>query len=221
VRQLARPLAFALLAGTALLGAAAAFHPMLAGDAAAQLRLIADTSYWRTVHLVMLVGSALVIVGLWARVPLDATGASAPMLAALGTIAIGIAVNALDIAFMAGAGWHMAAMFRDGQTEMMSTLFAVTHPIGRMFARFGNLIVALGAAFLGWLEWHDAETPRWVAALAWLAALGGLVGVLFFDEASPAVLAAVALLSAWQVATALRALNVLRSPAVASAGTGR
>ena len=213
MRQLARPLAIALLAGTALLGAAAAFHPMLAGDAAAQLRLIADTPYWRTIHLVMLVGSGLVIVGLWARIALDATGASAPMLAALATIAIGIAINALDIAFMAGAGWHMAAMFHGGQAETMSTLFAVTHPIGRMFARFGNFIVALGALLLGWLEWQDAATPRWVAVLAWLAAAGGFVGALLFDEASPAVLAAVALLSAWQVATALRAL---RAPAVAS-----
>jgi hypothetical protein len=35
-----------------------------------------------------------------------------------------------------------------------------------------------------------------------------LVGVVFFDEASPLTLAAVALLSGWQVATAVRVLGM-------------
>ena len=207
--QLARPLAVALLAGTALLGAGAALHPVLAGDAATQLRLIADTAYWRPLHLVMLAGSGLVVAGIWVRVLVGRAGAAAPMLAALAVIALGLSINALNIAFMAGSGWHMAALYRAGQTEM-STFFDVTHPIGLMAARFGNFLVALGALLLGWLEWQDAASPRWLAALAWLAALGGFVGVLFFDEASRAALGAVALLSAWQVVTALRAL---RAPA--------
>ena len=204
---LARPLAIVLLAGTALLGAGAAFHPVLAGDAAAQLRLIADTAYWRPLHLVMLAGSGLVITGIWVRVLLlDRAGPTAPMIAALATIALGLSLNALNIAFMAGSGWHMAAMFRAGETGM-GPLFDATHPIGLMAARFGNLLVALGALLLGWLEWRDRASPRWIAALAWLAAAGGLAGVILFDEASRAALAAVALLSAWQVVTALRALG--------------
>ena len=204
--QLARPLAIALLAGTALLGAGAAFHPVLAGDGAAQLRIIADTAYWRPLHLVMLAGSGLIVAGIWVRVVLDRTGTAAPMLAALALIALGLSINALNIAFMAGSGWHMATMFRAGQTEM-GTLFDAMHPIGLMAARFGNFVVALGALLLGWVEWHDATGTRWLAGLAWLAALGGLVGVLFFDEASRAVLGAVALLSGWQVVAAVRALR--------------
>ena len=51
---LARLLAIALLLGTALLGVGAVFHPMLAGDAAEQLRIITATPYWRAVHLTLL-----------------------------------------------------------------------------------------------------------------------------------------------------------------------
>jgi hypothetical protein len=207
VQSLARPLALALLAGTALLGVGAVLHPVLTGDAATDLRLIADTTYWRPLHLVMLAGSGLVIAGVWARTQLGREGAgAAPLLAALAMIAIGEAVNALNIAFMAGSGWHMATMFRAGEADMRP-LFDATHPIGLMAARFGNFVVALGALLLGWAERHDAASPRWAAPLAWLAAAGGLVGVLFFPESSPAALGAVALLSAWQVGTAVRALR--------------
>lgn len=204
---LVRPLAIALLVGTALLGAGAVLHPMLAGDAATQLRLIADTTYWRPLHLLMLAGSGLVVAGVWVRVLLDRGVAPlGPLVAALATIALGLSVNALNIAFMAGSGWHMAAMFGAGDAAM-APLFDATHPIGLMAARFGNFIVALGALLLGWVEWHDRATPRWVAALAWAAAAGGLVGAILFDESSRAALGAVALLSGWQVVTALRALG--------------
>jgi hypothetical protein len=79
----------------------------------------------------------------------------------------------------------------------------VTHPIGLIAARIGNLIVALGALVLGWAEWQDPSRPRWIAWLAWAAGAGGIVGVVFFDEASRLALAAVALLSGWELATAI------------------
>ena len=203
---LVRLLAIALLLGTALLGAGAVLHPMLAGDAAAQLRTIADTPHWRTLHLVMLAGSGLVMVGVWVRLLTDRSGVPAPIVAALAVIVAGLASNALNIAFMAGSGTHMAALFANGRPDMQN-VFEATHPIGLMAARFGNFLVALGAAALGWIEWRDETRPRWLAWLAWIAAVGGLVGVLFFDEASRVALAAVALLSAWEVATAVRAIR--------------
>lgn len=200
----ARILAIAMLCGTALLGVGAAFHPMLAGDAAAQLRTIAATSYWRPLHLAMLTGSGLLIVGIWVRLVTD-RAAGGTLVAALAVIALGLALNALNIAFMAGSGTHMAALFAMGRADMAG-VFEATHPIGLMAARFGNFVVALGAAALGWIEWHEANRARWLAWLAWLAAAGGFVGVFFFSEASPIALAAVALLSGWEVAVALRAL---------------
>ena len=214
--RLDRTLAVALLAGTVLLGVGAAAHPVLVGDAATQLRLIAATPYWRAIHLTMLAGSALIAAGVWVRI-VDGpspTGARdvgwTAALAALALVALGVCINALNIAYMAGAGTHMAALFARGHEEM-ATVFDATHPIGLMAARFGNFIVGLGALALGWAEWQDAGRPRWLAALAWVAGAGGLVGVAFFDESSPLTVAAVALLSGWMVATGVRALIPART----------
>jgi hypothetical protein len=129
-----------------------------------------------------------------------------PLVAALALITVGLALNALDIAFMAGSGTHMATNFKLGDTGM-ATIFDATHQIGLMSARFGNFIVAVGALALGFVESRDATRQGWLAWLAWLAAAGGFVGVFFFDEASRLALAAVALLSGWEVATALLALR--------------
>lgn len=210
-------LSVAMLLGLILLGGGSAVHPVLAGDAEAQLRTIADMGIWRPMHLAMLAGSALIIAGIWVRLIADrpalvvsATPASAAMnpalIAALGLIALGLTVNALNIGFMAGAGWHMAAQFAAGRADM-APLFDATHPIGLVAARFGNLIVALGALVLGWVEWSDPSRPRLLAVLAWIAAAGGFIGVIFFDEASRFALAAVALLSGWELVTAVRALR--------------
>jgi hypothetical protein len=181
---------------------------MLDGSAAAQLLTISATAYWRPLHLAMLAGSGLVIAGIWVRLVTD-RGMAAPLVAALAVITVGVAINALNIAFMAGSGTHMAALFASGQMAMAS-VFDATHPIGLMAARFGNFIVALGALALGVIESRDPTRPRWLAWLAWLAAAGGFIGVFFFDEASRLALAAVTLLSAWEVATAMRALLAAR-----------
>lgn len=199
-------LAVALLAGTALHGIGALLHPMLAGDGATQLRTIADMAHWRTLHLAMLAGSGLIVAGVWVRLVDDRAFVRPPLVAALALISTGVAINALNIAYMSGAGWHMAAQFAAGDASMVR-LFDATHPIGLMAARFGNFIIALGALVLGWAEWHDAEPRKLDAVLAWIASLGGLVGAVFFHESSRIALAAIALLSAWQVVTALRAIR--------------
>jgi hypothetical protein len=205
VSGLVRLLALAMLCGAALLGIGAVFHPMLAGDGAAQLQTIEATSYWRPLHLAMLVGSGLLIAGIWVRLLTERAATVAPLVAALAIISVGLALNALNIAFMAGSGTRMAALFASGRTEMQN-VFEATHPIGLMAARFGNFIIALGALALGWVEWREASRPRWLAWLAWLAAAGGFFGVFIFYEASRLALAAVALLSGWEVATAVLAL---------------
>jgi hypothetical protein len=212
VTTVAHALASALLLGMILLGYGAAVHPVLAGPAADQLRTIAETTHWRTMHLLMLAGSGLLIAGVWVRLVTDrpaddatsgARALNAPLLIALALIALGLAINPLTIGYMAGAGTLMAEQFAAGRAEL-AAVFDATHPIGLVAARFGNFLVALGAVVLGWAEWQDPTRPRWLAWLAWAAAAGGFVGVLFFNEASRAALAAVALLSGWELATAVR-----------------
>jgi hypothetical protein len=202
-------LAVALLAGTALHGVGALLHPVLAGDGAAQLGTIADMAHWRALHLAMLAGSGLIVAGVWVRLVNDRAFVRAPLVTALAVISIGVTINALNTAYMAGAGWHMATRFAAGDTAMVP-LFDATHPIGLVAARFGNFIIALGAISLGWAEWHDAEPRRLDAALASVAAVGGLIGAIFFPESSRIALAAIALLSGWQVVTGARALALSR-----------
>jgi hypothetical protein len=208
VLSLSRSLAVALLLGTALLGAGAMLHPILPHDPADQLRIISATWYFRPVHLAMLCGSGLLIAGVWTRASMR--GATSvppvPLLAALALISLGLCFNAIDIAFMGGAGTQMAAQFAAGRADV-SAMFEVLHMVGLMTARFGNFLVALGALLLGWIEAHDHESPRWVAWLAWIAGVGGLIGVLFFPEASLVILTAVTLLSGWEVVTGVRALG--------------
>ena len=194
-----------LLVGVVLLSAGAAIHPVLVGDGARDLELIAGSRHFRALHLAMLAGSGLIIAGIWTRV-LPPRQSSAAAIAVLGVLSIGLAINGLNIAYMAASGSHLAELFLAGRPDSL-TLFDVTHPIGLMYARFGNFIVAVGALALGFVERDDAESPPWLAWLAWLAAAGGFFGVFFFHESSRMVLAAVSLLCVWGVATGAMTLR--------------
>jgi len=208
MRDPVRWLAVLLVVGIALMAAGAVAHPMLVGTADAELRTMGATPAWRTIHLAMLSGSALVIGGIWVR---SLAGPATPALgAALAVVSIGLALNALDIAFMASAGTHMAAAYAAGDAAMVP-IFDATHLTGLMTARFGNGVTAVGAGLLGVAEYRTVGQPRWLAWLAWAAAVGGAIGALAFDESSRLILGAVALLPGWELATAIRVLRS-RSP---------
>jgi len=104
------------------------------------------------------------------------------------------------VAFMAGRGPAMATRMASSDSAAVQ-VFAASHAASLTAAGIGNLLVALGCAALGWIEWRDPTRPRWFAGLAWLAAVGGVLGVLFFDPASRAAVAGVALFIVWSVAT--------------------
>lgn len=203
---ISRPLAIALLIGTALLGAGAALHPMLPADVPGQLRMIAAARAFRPVHLAMLCGSGLIIAGVWARMYLGRPATPAPLIGGLALVCLGLCFNAIDIAFMASAGTHLATLAQAGRTEM-GVLFDSLHRVGLMTARFGNFLVALGAIVLSWVERQENPTSPWPSRLAWIAGAVGLFCAICFPEASLAILAAVTLLAGWQIATALRGLR--------------
>jgi hypothetical protein len=205
VLSLSRPLAIALLAGTVLLGGGAALHPMLPADVPGQLRLIAATWYFRPVHLAMLAGSALLIAGVWSRGLIPDSKRDASLIMALALICLGLCFNAIDIAFMGNAGWHMATQYQAGDTSV-APLFEALHRVGMTTARFGNCLVALGALALGFIERSDPGSPRWLGWLAWIAAAGGLCGVLV-PESSLLILTAVSLIPLWCVGVAVWALK--------------
>jgi hypothetical protein len=207
VPPLARSLAIMLLLGTVLLGVGSVLHPILPHDPAAQLRVIADTWYFRPIHLAMLAGSALIVLGVWTRALI---GTPPPaLLAALGLVSLGYCFNAIDIAFMGSAGTQLAALAQAGRTDV-STLFDSLHRVGLMTARFGNFLVALGALVLAWVERQDRASGPWPARLAWVAGAVGVFCAVCFPEASLLILAAVTLMSLWQVWTGIAVLRAAR-----------
>ncbi|MBA2685526.1 MAG: hypothetical protein H0U66_13650 [Gemmatimonadaceae bacterium] len=208
MNPLTRPLALALLVGTLLLAGGAAMHPILHGDGSMELGMIGSMPIWRTMHLAMLGGTGLIIVGIWVRLvgaPSNSQTTGA-VIVALAIITVGIALDSLNTTFMAGPAWRMAGALAAGDTAV-TRQFELMHPVGLMSARFGNYLIALGALLLGAAEWLTLGRPKWLAVLAWIAAAGGLVGVIFFDEATPEMLGAVSLLCGWQVGAAIVALR--------------
>jgi len=208
VITLTRALAVALLVGTLLLAGGAAMHPILSGSGSMELGMIGGMPIWRIMHLCMLGGTGLIVAGIWVRligVPAG-TATNSAIVAALTMLTVGIAFDAINTTFMAGPAWRMASAFTAGDTSV-ARQFELLHPVGLMAARFGNYLIALGALILGAAEWMTAGRPRWIAVLAWIAAAGGLVGVIFFDESRPEMLGAVSLLCGWQVGAAILALG--------------
>lgn len=201
-RALLRTMAVLLLAGTVMLGAGAIAHPILPGDPVAQLGVMAATPYWRAIHCLMIAGSGLVIAGIWVRVYIDRSGLTALLLLALAIVSVGLAYNAWNVEFMAGVGTAEAARFAAGDTSIIPT-FAAGHTAALAAARLGNTLVVIGCLVLGWVEWRDPDRPAWIAALAWLASVCGVIGVTAFDPGSRGALAAVAFVSLWAAATAV------------------
>jgi hypothetical protein len=207
-RALIRTMAVVLLAGTIMLGAGAVAHPMLPTDPEAQLGVMAATPYWRALHHFMIAGSGLVIGGIWVRLYIDRSRLTGLLVLALTAVAVGLAFNAWDAEFMAGTGTADAARFASGDMSVVPA-FALRHTAALGAARLGNTLVALACLPLGWVEWRDPGRPVWIAVLAWLSSLCGIVGVTAFDPGSRGALAAVAFVSLWAAATAVLAL---RSP---------
>jgi hypothetical protein len=207
----------ALLAGTLLLAGAALRHPVLAGDGAAQLGLIAATPAWRTIHLTLLLGLALVVAGVSGAAGRHVAGAGEQAArTALVLAVLGYGALAVNVAFMTGAGTALADAYGRSGAGLTATqavfVFDMLHPFGLVAQRFGAFAVGLSTCALGWAVVGGGVFPRW---LGWGGVAAGAVGALVAlgsNENARQVLAGVVLATVWQAALAVLMLREARSP---------
>src|SRR5438034_8523692 len=126
-----RPLFYGLclLIGVLLSGIGGLMHPLLTGDGAAQLGIIARTAHWRAIHWSLLFGLAFMYTGLiGVALRHGETAGSAPGRAGILLAGFGFSVWSLNILFMVGAGYQLAHAYTTSDTGL-------TGKIGRASCR--------------------------------------------------------------------------------------
>src|SRR3989442_12030680 len=119
-----RPLFYGLclLIGVLLTGIGGLMHPLLTGDGAAQLDIIARTSHWRAIHWSLLFGLAFMYTGLiGVALRHGETAGSAPGRAGILLAGLGFSGLSLNILFMVGAGWQLARAFTTAEPRPAGT----------------------------------------------------------------------------------------------------
>ena len=206
----ARPLSYplCLLTGALLIIVAAALHPDLAGDGAAQLAIIARCDAWRAIHWAFLFGIALSLTGLVGVVASHA-GTAGERSARGGVVVAVLAYSAwmVIVAFMAGTGWTLAQSYIAAEPGLTATravfLYDMTHPFALAAQRLAAFALGISTYLFGWGVVQARALPRW---LGWAGVASGLVAValaLGFGEATKADEAAFALPVLWQFVVAL------------------
>jgi hypothetical protein len=195
-----------LTAGALAFGVAGLFHPILAGDGAAQLATIAATPAWRVIHWTLLLALPLMLTGL-AGVSLRHRETPGAGPARAGVLIAGIAFAAwmLNILFMAGAGHHLATTYTAAAPGLTAThavfLYDMIHPMGLAAERLATFALGLALYLLAWGIWNGRVFWR---GLAWGAFVGGaacmLIG-LVVDESSLVIFYGQAVAVVWMLAT--------------------
>jgi hypothetical protein len=214
-----RPLFYGLclLVGSLLVGIAGVNHPMLSGDGAAQLAIVARTGAWRLIHWSLLFGLALMYAGLvGVALRHSDTAGSTPARAGAVIGAFAFSVWSLNILFMVGAGWQLAHAYTASDRGLTGThaifMYDMLHPMGLAAERLATFLLGLVAYMFGWTIRNGAIWPRWLAWLAWgVAVINGAVAV-GFSEFSPNLYYGQALFVIWLAATAVVMLAERRPP---------
>jgi len=191
-----------LLVGALLFGSAGLAHPLLTGDGATQLAIIAGTPAWRAIHWALLFGLPLMFVGLiglalrHAGTPGEVAARAGVFLATLGFG--GWMVNVL---FMVGAGGQLARAYATAEPGLGATqaifVYDMLHPFGLAAERIATFTVGLALYAYGWAIRNGQVYPRW---LAWLGiAIGATAAAVAvaFTEFSLNMFYAQALVVAW------------------------
>jgi hypothetical protein len=206
-----------LLVGALLFGVAGLMHPLLTGDGAAQLAIIAQTRGWRLIHWALLFGLAFMYAGLvGVGLRHHDTAGSTPARAGALIGAFAFSVWSLNILFMVGAGWHLAQAYTTSDAGLTGThavfVYDMLHPMGLAAERLATFMLGLVAYTFGWTIRNGAIWPKWLAWTAWgVALVDGAVAVVI-SEFSPMMYYGQALFVVWLAATAVVMLAERRQP---------
>jgi len=177
-------------------------HPVLPLDAVGDLPLIAATSRWVAVHQVLLLATGGLALGLWGPALAVSSERRALALVAAVSAVTGQLLNGINIAFMLGAAPELARQFPADAS--LGPVYQAAHMAAVMTGRLGAVLVAGSAAVWGWpLAMEVGQTPmlQWVARLA---AVAGILGVLFATPGHPLMLTSVGLMAAWGIGVGAR-----------------
>jgi len=169
--------ALCLLLGALLFGVAGLFHPVLKGDGATQLALIASLPAWRTIHWSLLFALPLMLTGLTGlSLHHQETPGAGPARAGVIVATFGFAALMINILFMAVAGWHLARTYATAEPGLTAIhavfLYDMMHPMGLAAERLATFALGLAFYLLGWATWNGRVVPR---GLAWWAFLAGAI----------------------------------------------
>lgn len=209
----ARPWFYALtlLAGSLTVGIAGVRHPMLVGDGADQLTLIAATGAWRTMHWAFAAGYVAVVAGLAGLAARHAgtPGDRAARIGAL-TATFGYAISLVGVLFMLGAAAALADAYTRGEPGLSSTyaVFAydMLHPSAQAAIRVGAAAVSLGLYAFGWAAIRGGVLPRWVGLVGVGGGIAGVAAAVIAAPDTATLVAGVALATVWQAVAAIAVL---------------
>lgn len=200
--------AICLLVGCLLFGIAGLAHPVLTGDGAAQLQTIATTPAWRTIHWALLFGFPLMYAGLiGVTLRHHETPGSASARAGVLLAGFGFGVWALNVIFMAGAGWHLARAFTQADAGLAGTravfLYDMVHPAGLAAERLATFVLGFVAYVYAWAVLNGRVYPRWLGWAAFVVAGACAAVAVAVDESLPIMFYAQGLFVAWLAATGI------------------
>jgi hypothetical protein len=205
-----RPLFYGLclLVGSLLFGVAGAVHPLLSGNGAAQLEMVAATSAWRVIHWALLFGLAFMYAGLiGVSLRHNETAGSAPSRAGIRLGAFAFSVWSINILFMVGAGDQLAQAYTASDMGLTGThavfVYDMLHPMGLAAERLATFLLGLVAYTFGWAIRNGAVWPKWLAWLAWFVAVACAVVAIVFSEFLPYMFFAQGVFVAWLFLTSI------------------
>lgn len=196
--------AIALLVGTLGFGAAGLHHPLLTGDAATQLAIIAHTPHWRLIHWTLLFAFPLMLAGVLGLVArhLDTPGASLLRTGAM-LATFGLGIWALNVLLMAGMGWTLSQTPDDRSAQL---LYAGVHPFGLAAERLATFAMGVALVVLGRGIRRGNRFGRWLAETGTATGLINVAVAVLFSETSQVMYGGQGLIVTWLCAAALALL---------------